>query len=96
MNAALPKFLKSAYRREPLPSFLITIGAVNAVIGGFDERWSLFTLGLGTVGLALALRWWMVQQRRPEPPQPKAQRYLPPQSSSSALPMLTTSKKNRP
>lgn len=94
MNAALPRFLKSAYRREPLPSFLITIGLVDAVIGGFDDRWSLFTFGLGTVGVAIALRWWLLQQRRPYPAQPVAQHYLPSTSSRPALPELKTSKKN--
>lgn len=93
MNAALPRFLKSAYRKEPLPSFLITIGVVDAVIGGLDDRWSLFTFGLGTVGVAFALRWWLLQQRRPEPSQPVVQRYLPSGSSRPALPTLTASKK---
>jgi len=93
MNAALPRFLKSAYRKEPLPSFLITIGLVDAVIGGLDERWSLFTFGLGTVGVAIALRWWLMQQRSSEPSQPVAQHYLPPRSSRPELPMLTVSKK---
>lgn len=94
MNAALPRFLKSVYRKEPLPSFLITIGVIDAVIGGLDDRWSLFSFGLGTVGIAIALRWWLIQQRRPEPPQPVPQRYLPPSSSRPALPTLTASKKN--
>ena len=96
MNAALPRFLKSAYRKEPLPSFLITIGVVDAIIGGFGDRWSLFTFGLGTVGVAIALRWWMLQQRGSEPSAPVAQHYLPYSSSSPELPMLTTSKKKPP
>lgn len=96
MNAALPKFLKSAYRREPLPSFLITIGVVDAVLGGFGDRWSLLIFGLGTVGVAMALRWWLLQQRRPEPSQPVVQRYLPGRSSRPTLPMLSISKKNPP
>ena len=96
MNAALPRFLKSAYRREPLPSLLITVGVVDAVIGGFDDRWSLLTFGLGTVGVAIALRWWLLQQRRPYPAQSVPQRYLPSRSSSPALPLLTASKKNPP
>jgi hypothetical protein len=94
MNAALPRFLKSAYRREPLPSFLITIGVVDAVIGGFDNRWSLFTFGLGSVGVAIALRWWLIQRHRPEPSQTIPQHYLPSRSSRPVLPMLTASKKN--
>ena len=77
MNAALPRFLKSAYRREPLPSFMITIGVVDAVIGGFDDRWPLFTFGLGTVGVAIALRWWLQKQRRPPEPSQSPQYYLP-------------------
>lgn len=95
MNAVLPRFLKSAYRREPLPSFLITIGLVDAVIGGFDDRWSLFTFGLGTVGVAIILRW-LLQQRRPNSSQPVVQKYLPSHSSRPALPPLMTAKKNPP
>ncbi|MBD2308093.1 hypothetical protein H6G17_21715 [Chroococcidiopsis sp. FACHB-1243] len=96
MNAALPRFLKSAYRKEPLPAFLITIGVVDAVIGGFGDRWSLFTIGLGTVGVAIALRWWMISQKRqPEAPQPLAQHYLPYHSSNSELPPLSAPKQRR-
>jgi len=97
MNAVLPRFLKSAYRKEPLSSFLLTIGVVDAVIGGFDDRWALFGFGLGTVGVAIVLRWWLFQQRRPEPSQqPVAKHYLPYNSSRPALPMLSVSKKNPP
>jgi len=94
MNAALPRFLKSAYRREPLPSFLITAGIVDTIIGGFDERWSLFTFGLGTLASAFALRWWFLQQRRTYPAKPVPQHYLPSSSSRPALPLLMNSKKN--
>lgn len=97
MNAALPRFLKSAYRKEPLPSFLITIGVVDAVIGGFGDRWSLFAFGLGTVGVAIALRWWILYSRQEEEPsQPVAQHYLPYNSSTQELPTLTISKKKPP
>ncbi len=96
MNAALPRFLKSAYRKEPLPSFLITIGVVDAVIGGLGDRAALVGFGLGTVGIAIALRWWILQQRGSQPPQTVAQRYLPYNSSSQELPQLSISKKNPP
>lgn len=97
MNAALPRFLKSAYRKEPLPSFLITIGVVDAVIGGLGDRAALFGFGLGTVGIAIALRWWILQQRGSEPPQNVVpQRYLPYNSSSQELPQLSMSKKKPP
>lgn len=93
MNAVLPKLLKSAYRKEPLPSILVTMGAVDAVIGGLDDRWSLFTFGLVTVGIAIGLRWWLLQQRRPSPTEETTPRYLPPSSSHQALPVLKVSKK---
>ena len=96
MNAALPRFLKSAYRREPLPSFLVTAGVVDAVIGGLDDRWTLFTFGLGTVGLTVALRWWLMRQRRSYYAPPVTQHYLPPQPSRPVLPILKASKQNPP
>lgn len=96
MNAVLPYLLKSAYRREPVVSFLITIGVVDALIGGFDDSWSLFWFGLGTAGISLAVRWWRSQQNRPIEEEVVVQRYLPPQSSSSTLPMLSMSKKKPP
>lgn len=92
MNAALPRFLKSAYRKEPLPSFLITAGIVDAAIGGLGYHWSLLAFGLGTVGLAIGLRWWIVSQR-PRPAEPVAQHYLPPSSSRPTLPTLTSARK---
>jgi hypothetical protein len=98
MNLALPRLIKSSYRREPIISILITMGVIDALIGGFDDSWSLFAFGLGTAGLTLALRLWRVQQQRPLPEEeaPVVQRYLPSRSSSSALPMLSVSKKKPP
>ncbi|MEC4816153.1 MAG: hypothetical protein SAK29_23225 [Scytonema sp. PMC 1069.18] len=97
MNAVFPRFLKLAYRREPIISVLITMGIVDAVIGGFDDSWSLFAFGLSTVGISLAYKWWRIQQRPPIPiEQPEVQRYLPSRSSSSTLPMLSVTKKKPP
>ncbi|AFZ32897.1 hypothetical protein ABN584_09660 [Gloeocapsa sp. BRSZ] len=95
MNAAIPKLIKSAYRKEPLPSILVTMGAVDAVIGGLGDRWSLFAFGLVTVGIAIGLRWWLLQQRPYPTESVNTPRYLPPSSSSShqALPVLKVSKK---
>lgn len=97
MNASLPRFFKSVYRKEPISSFLLTIGVVDAVMGGFDDSWSLLLFGLGTIGVAIALRLWLLQQRRPEePPEPAApQRYLPYRSSRPVLPTITTSNKQK-
>ncbi len=47
MNAVFPRIVKSAYRKEPLITILITMGIVDALIGGFDDSWALFVFGLG-------------------------------------------------
>ncbi|MBR8835239.1 MAG: hypothetical protein DSM106950_14735 [Stigonema ocellatum SAG 48.90 = DSM 106950] len=96
MNVLLPRFLRSVYRKEPLISILITMGAVDALIGGLDYSWSLFTFGLATAGVTFAYRWWRIQQRRPLPEEPVVQHYLPSRSSSPTLPMLSISKKKPP
>jgi hypothetical protein len=98
MNVALPRLLKSAYRKDTIVSVLITVGIIDAFIGGFDDSWSLFAFGLGTAGLTLAWRFWKIQQNRPLPKDEKAtaQLYLPSRSSSSALPMLSIQKKQPP
>ncbi|MBC1239529.1 hypothetical protein VF14_01295 [Nostoc linckia z18] len=96
MNAVLPRFLKSTYRKEPLITILITMGLVDALIGGLDDSWSLFAFGLGTAGIALGLKLWRIQQRRPLPEEPIVQHYLPSRSSSPPLPMLSVSKKKPP
>jgi hypothetical protein len=93
MNAVLPRFLKSAYRKEPLISALMTVGVVDALIGGLDDSWSLFAFGLSMSGIALGFKLWRMQQRRSLPEEPIVQHYLPSRSSSSALPMLTVTKK---
>lgn len=97
---ALPRLIKSAYRREPIVSVLITMGIIDALIGGLDDSWSLFGLGLGTASLTLLWRLWRFGQERPLPQEepPVVQRYLPSRSSasSSALPMLSVSKKKPP
>lgn len=93
MNVGLPRFIKSAYRKEPISGVLMTMGVVDAIIGGFDYKWSLFTFGLIMAGGAIALRWWLYEQRRPLPEEPVVQHYLPERSSSAALPVLSVAKK---
>lgn len=94
MNPINPRFLSSLYRKEPIPSFLATIGLVDAVIGGIGDRIGLFSFGVATVGCAITLRWWLQQQRSIEPTQPVVQTYLPPASSNS-VPTLATPKRKR-
>lgn len=49
--------------RDPLASFILTVGAVDMVIGGLGDRSSLFLLGLATVGAAAWLGWRRAQAR---------------------------------
>ncbi|MEB3218244.1 MAG: hypothetical protein VKN72_18715 [Nostocales cyanobacterium 94392] len=98
MNAVFPRIIKSAYRKEPLITILITMGIVDALIGGFDDSWTLFIFGLGTAGIALIIRWWKIEQgvALENNEEPVKQLYLPEHSSKSALPMLSISKKKPP
>ncbi len=74
--------IRSLYRKEPITGFMLTIGLVDAIIGGTSGYQTLLAIGLGTVGLAIGVRWKLMQQVRQEPiqPQPKSQshhsRYL--------------------
>jgi hypothetical protein len=96
MNALWPRILKSAYRKEPISSFIIIVGAVDIAIGGFGERWSLLTFGLMMVVLAVVLRWWQSQRKEAELADQPVTHYLPPSSSRPALPILNTSKRQPP
>ena len=95
MNIAWLRTIKSAYRQEPLTSFAIAVGAMDAVIGGVHDSGSLFSFGLLTVGAAIAVRWWILQRERPSEPEKVAQHYLPPSSSRPQLPLLISTKKRR-
>lgn len=98
MNAVFPRIVKSAYRKDPLIAVLITMGIVDALIGGLDDSWALFIFGLGTTGTALIIRWLRIKQSPTLQEQEESvkQLYLPPHSSNSTLPMLSISKKKPP
>ncbi|MBE9178439.1 hypothetical protein IQ268_07535 [Oculatella sp. LEGE 06141] len=91
MNVAWSRMLKSAYRKEPISSFIITVGMVDAVIGGVGYRWSLFAFGVAAVSIAVAFRWWRTQQTQVEFPSSKPIHYLTDRSSRPQLPMLNSS-----
>lgn len=88
MNALWLRLLNSAYRKEPVASFAITVGIVDAVIGSLGASGSLFCFGLGTVGVAVVLRWWQQQRSALEQSEPAAEYYLPSRSSQARLPVL--------
>lgn len=96
MNISLLRMLNSIYRKEPIPSFVLTVGLVDVVIGGIDSRWSLLSFGLVTIGGAIALRWWQVQRRPSANPDRIPVHMLPPQASRPPLPLLSASKKHPP
>lgn len=95
MNPINPRFLSSVYRKEPIPSFLVTIGLVNATIGGLNDRTGLFSLGLATVGGAILWRWRLQQKPTAQiPPKSKSQIYLS-AASSDSVPTLKSPKRKR-
>jgi hypothetical protein len=96
MNALWRQMFKSAYRREPIVSFIITVGVVDAMIGGIGASWSLLSFGLGTVGVAVAVRWWQSPGSKVESPEAAPEYYLPSSSSRPPLPMLNPKHKRPP
>lgn len=95
MNVLLPRFLKVAYRKEPISSFILLLGVVDAVIGGVGERWTLLSFGLVVVFLAAILRWWKTQQAQALVSEQTPRYILPPSSSRTPLPMLMNEKHRR-
>lgn len=90
MNALWLRLLNSAYRKEPVASFVITVGIVDAVIGSIGASGSLFCFGLSTVGVAMILRWWQHQRSTLDQPEPAPEYYLPSRTSQPRLPVLKT------
>jgi hypothetical protein len=78
MNITSPRFLKSFYHKEPITGVIITMGAVNAILGGVNEIGSLMLLGLLASGSAIAYRWWMAKQAEAQITNDSDRLYLPP------------------
>lgn len=95
-SGSLSRFLKSASRKEPVSGFVLLVGIVDVVIGGAGGHWSLLAVGLGTVGVAIAVRWWKIQTSRIEVTERAPIHYLPSRSSSPSLPLLQMSRKRPP
>lgn len=92
-----PRQLKSVYRQDPVLSFVVTAGIVNVAIGGLSEHWSLLSVGLSVVGVAIALgvRQRFQPRRRRLPQSRRPPRYaLPP--AETELPLLTLTPKRPP
>ena len=96
MNVLWTRFLRSTYRKEPISSFILIAGSVDAVIGGVDQSWSLLSFGIATVGIAIALRWWHQQQGETPVTEKQPKYFLTSSSSSPALPVLSENKRQPP
>jgi hypothetical protein len=94
MNAVWTRVLRSVYRKEPISGFLIMVGISETTIGTLDAVWPLAIFGLGTVGTATLLRWWLLQRRAPQLPERSPVYALPP--ADRPLPMLSMSKHRPP
>ncbi|MGB8698602.1 MAG: hypothetical protein WCD18_04230 [Thermosynechococcaceae cyanobacterium] len=92
----MPRFLRSAYRSDPIASFLMTMGAADVALGGASSHGGLLVLGIVLFGGALGLKWIQSQRRSQAFSEQTVQHYLPPQSSQSELPMLSINKKRPP
>ncbi|USR91976.1 hypothetical protein NEA10_04425 [Phormidium yuhuli AB48] len=96
MNAVWHRFFKPFYRKEPVSSFILTVGAVDVALGGLGSYSSLLLLGMGTMTGAIALRWWQSQQSdRRRPQESLAEYYLTPGVGPEPLPRLNPSKHRR-
>jgi hypothetical protein len=95
MNMLLPRFFRSAYRKDPISSFLMTMGAADVALGGASSHGGLLFLGIFLVGGSLALKWVQSQRRTETISESAIQHYLPSQSSQE-LPMLSITKKKPP
>ncbi|GBL09456.1 hypothetical protein [Microcystis aeruginosa] len=94
-NLLWPRFLKKAYRQEPITSFIFTAAAVDVIIGVLGQRWTLLSLGATIMAIAIFARWQQVQKTEAINKEEAARYYLPPQSGQVALPTLKN-EKNRP
>lgn len=92
MNVFFPRFLKKAYRKEPISSFILVVGVVDSVIGGVWEKSTLLSSGLVVVLLSVILRYWHTQKAQHLASEDPPRRYLPLSPMRSPLPRLTNDK----
>ncbi len=95
MNPLLVKLLRAIYRKEPISGFILLFGLTDALLGGFEGRWSLFSVGLIITVTGILMRW-LQTQRVPRTIPAKPARYrLPPSTAAIPLPPLTSKKRHR-
>lgn len=92
MNVFFPRFLKRAYRKDPISSFILVVGAVDSVIGGVWEKSTLLSSGLVVILLSVILRYWKTQKAQNLVTKDTPRRYLLLSPMRSPLPRLTNDK----
>jgi hypothetical protein len=96
INVIGSRFLKKAYRQEPITSFILTVAAVDLIIGAVGQRWTLLSFGATVVAIATVLRWRKIQKAKEISREESPRYYLSPQSSRTALPTLKNEKNRHP
>jgi len=98
MDAFLPRMWKSLYRKEPISSFILIVGLVDAVMGGVGERWTLLGFGVMLIMVGIVTRFLQTQKQGSvaPPEEQRARRYLPPSPSPQPLPPLSSKKRRSP
>ncbi len=74
----MSRLLKSAYRKEPISALIFLVGTVDALLGGFTERWTLLSLGLLLAFLGISVRWLQIQKAEETANSTPTRRYLNP------------------
>ncbi len=89
----VPRFIKSAYRKDSMTSFLIIMGGVDAIIGGVGSRGTLVAFGMMLVLGAIAIRWINSQGNKIPDYEETPVHYLPMGETQRPLPQLASKKR---
>lgn len=89
MNVTFSRKLKSIYRQEKISAFIFTFGVMDAMLGGFSQRWTLLSLGVLLLIIASWMRWLQMQKTKNIISSSNPKRYLnPSQTNLTPLPHL--------
>lgn len=64
------------------------MGVVDGILGGFNERWSLVSLGVFLLLISASVRWLQIRKTENSFSANTSTRYLPPSRSQIPLPRL--------
>lgn len=92
MNLLFARFLRAVSSKEPVSSFILILGATDALIGGVGGRGSLLSIGLFIALLGAIMRWRQGEKKQKAIATEPVRYYLPAGSTRQPLPLLTSSK----